>query len=174
MVCKEESLSPSNLILTFIESCCLVEEGTWCAQRELWDSFHQWQGTCGLFELGRNTFYQRLSEFAFREKGKCIGFYLKDSEDWVYWEPYQLRKLYLISDGEFVKIGVSSDPEYRKSILQIGSSRELSLLASFSGAEKEEKELHKKFAEKHERGEWFKLSSEDVLFIFGFFANKNI
>lgn len=164
----------SNLILTFVESCCLLVEGAGCDQKELWEAFDQWRREADLFDIGRNTFYKRVSELFPREGGKVKRLFIKDPEEWEYWEAHELRRVYLISDGKFVKIGVSSNPEYRKGFLQVGSSQELVILATFPGDEKEEAELHAHFSQKRERGEWFLLTPEDILWIFGYFAYSDI
>ncbi len=61
------------------------------------------------------------------------------------------------------KIGVSVDVQKRLTELQTGSAPELELVLVLPGNEKREQELHKRFAVKHVRGEWYSLHPEDVI-----------
>ena len=163
-------MSDSNVILTFVEACCYVSPDLRCGQRDLWDSFDMWSKELGNLFIGRNSFYKRLSEYFPRDGTVFQRLTVKDPEEWEYWDRSELNRVYLIGDGEHVKIGISFDPNYRLNVLQIGSSRELNLLANFSGGLEEESSLHEHFKEKHIRGEWFKLSPEDILWIFSYFS----
>lgn len=71
-------------------------------------------------------------------------------------------KIYIISDGEYIKIGISSDPEERLKNLQTGNPRELELLTCFPGSKILEKELHNLFESCEGVGEWFKLKTGDI------------
>jgi len=66
--------------------------------------------------------------------------------------------VYFIQDETlcFVKIGSAADPAHRLIDLQVGSPSKLVLLATIDGGVTEEKELHKKFAEYRDHGEWFR------------------
>ena len=80
------------------------------------------------------------------------------------WKNRQSR-VYLIQE-QFgaVKIGVSVHPGNRLIDLQVGYPYELSLLHEFPtpNARRVEAELHARYADKRLRGEWFRLSPEDV------------
>lgn len=70
------------------------------------------------------------------------------------------RMTYLISDGEFFKIGVSNDVLDREAKCQMGNARQLDILALACGDQ--EKKLHDQFKEHHVRGEWFRQSPEII------------
>lgn len=73
------------------------------------------------------------------------------------------RFVYLLTDGEFHKIGFTTGkPSTRLAALQTGSSRELKLVCEFKGDKEDEARLHELFSPKNVRGEWFDLSREDV------------
>jgi len=151
-----------------------VEEGLRCTQSELWDAFSDWVPDLRLSRIGRNTFYTTLLEYFLRKGNLFFSLSLRDPDDWEYLDKGDLSRVYLIGDGDAVKIGISFNPNYRLKVLQIGSSRELYLLASFPGGEKEETILHGLFREKHVRGEWFNLDEKDILKIFGFFSEVDL
>lgn len=72
--------------------------------------------------------------------------------------------IYLLTDGEHFKIGYSrTDPSSRMRSCQTGNARELSLVASIRGSQSVEKSIHRMFAAKRVRGEWFALSESDIL-----------
>jgi hypothetical protein len=54
-----------------------------------------------------------------------------------------------------IKIGYSSDPLFRMALFQTGSPVDLSFFAFMPGGGKEEKTLHRTFADLHVHGEWF-------------------
>jgi len=67
--------------------------------------------------------------------------------------------IYFAKAGPFVKIGKASgeSAEWRIATLQTGCPYEIELLATESGGHQEERALHRRFSEFHERGEWFRL-----------------
>lgn len=73
-----------------------------------------------------------------------------------------MHYLYLISDGMFVKIGVSTDPLARLAALQTGNPRELTLLdcwevgTTFREAAKVEAGVHAAFSEHQALNEWYR------------------
>ena len=69
-------------------------------------------------------------------------------------------RVYFIKCGEFVKIGVSSDPLKQLRNLRIGNPFELELLNHIPGNEALESALHEKFADLHHRYEWFHFRGE--------------
>lgn len=76
--------------------------------------------------------------------------------------------VYLMIDttNNFYKIGISNKPEYREKTLQSEKPTiELIISKDFPSrqiAESIEKALHNTFKDKHVRGEWFNLSTDDV------------
>lgn len=76
--------------------------------------------------------------------------------------------VYFITDGEYVKIGISNSLSLRISHLQIGNPRELKPLhiipvSDLKEALALEKDLHNYFSKKKVRGEWFSISEKDIL-----------
>lgn len=76
---------------------------------------------------------------------------------------------YLMKDDAngYYKIGMSKNPTYRERTLQ-SDKPTITLICSkeFSSrteASELEKYLHKKYANKRERGEWFRLSEQDII-----------
>lgn len=73
--------------------------------------------------------------------------------------------IYLDSPGcRFYKIGMTSHFGARFDAHQCASPFDLCVACSYFTPDMraEESALHRKFAEKHERGEWFRLTREDV------------
>lgn len=68
-------------------------------------------------------------------------------------------------DSSAVKIGFASEIKGRLSSLQTSSHHKLKVLATINGTAKFEKELHRKFAADHIRGEWFRRSEVIEAFI---------
>lgn len=76
-----------------------------------------------------------------------------------------MRLTYLMFDGQYIKIGQSSDLAGafdRLKSCQTGNPRELSIIGVTSLPEKE---LHERFANDHIRGEWFAVSHDLLRFI---------
>lgn len=75
--------------------------------------------------------------------------------------------VYLISSREMglVKIGRATDVSRRFQALQTGCPKPLILECQFDGGKAEEKDLHARFAEHRERGEWFRICPEIETFI---------
>ena len=76
---------------------------------------------------------------------------------------------YLMRDEStgYYKIGMSKEPTYRERTLQCEKPT-ISLLwskkfATRSEAREQEKSLHQRYAHKNKRGEWFRLSEQDVI-----------
>ena len=68
--------------------------------------------------------------------------------------------VYFISCGDFVKIGVSVDPNKRLQNLQTANPFKLKLLATTRGGYFLESHLHTQFEFLHHRNEWFRLEGE--------------
>lgn len=64
--------------------------------------------------------------------------------------------VYFITDGEAIKIGKANNPKSRLSALQTSHYKPLAVLATMSGGEELERELHRTFDALRIRGEWFK------------------
>ena len=84
----------------------------------------------------------------------------KDATDKPHLDP--INKIYLMVDNTtgFIKIGKSKNPKYREGTLQ-SKQPETHLIVTWTAPATIEKELHKKFASKRKRGEWFHLSIPD-------------
>jgi len=76
--------------------------------------------------------------------------------------PIQSGSYFIADEHNRVKIGKSIDVAHRLTKLQIGNADTLTLLGV---TDKDECELHVKFAKYHIRGEWFALSTEIQEFI---------
>lgn len=72
---------------------------------------------------------------------------------------------FIRSYNQFIKIGYSSDPDYRKKCLQTGSPIKLHLQATMQGCFKTETGLHEMFSHLRTNGEWFKYTDELKWFI---------
>lgn len=73
--------------------------------------------------------------------------------------------VYFISDGEYIKIGISSDIQSRLASLQTANARDLILCHSILLNGRDEAQyfegvLHQEFAEYRAMGEWFKITWE--------------
>jgi hypothetical protein len=70
--------------------------------------------------------------------------------------------IYIVRAGDDgpVKIGWTANPKARLSYLAVDNPAPLRLLALTSGSMKEEKELHRRFAEHRIRGEWYRPEKE--------------
>lgn len=71
--------------------------------------------------------------------------------------------VYLMKDlrNGFYKIGESAVPQYREKTLQ-SEQPLIELVEAWSGTTDDEKHLHRCFAEKRIRGEWFRLNDSDI------------
>jgi hypothetical protein len=73
--------------------------------------------------------------------------------------------LYLISDGEKLKIGVSKNPQKRLTQLQTGHPKKLKIIKIYDVPNYHEKRLHRQlwmFRERH-NGEWFTVNIPDLV-----------
>ncbi|EQA70750.1 GIY-YIG nuclease family protein [Leptospira noguchii] len=75
--------------------------------------------------------------------------------------------IYIISDDRHYKIGITKDVEARFQNLQTSTSSQLKIIYSekLKNYRSLEKKIHKKFAHKRIKGEWFDLVDEDVIAI---------
>lgn len=156
-----------GLVKIFIESCCYVEEGLQQRASELWGAYRDWTGMGGMKCGTRSRFYHRVADI-FPVEGRprqVRNVLLKPEAQWEVRDADSVRKIYLISDQERVKIGVSTDPPRRLRDLQTGSSRELTILGTIPGGYDLEADLHRRYADKRldEGREWFELTGDDVM-----------
>jgi hypothetical protein len=112
-----------------------------------------------------------------REQGTWIHKVLEDN--FLQWcqkgsKSKNKQSVYLITDGEFVKIGISSNLEERLKSLQIGNARKLKVLFNFEleNAVEMEQELQKEFSTKKLIGELFDLTPKDIKRIKGILSVK--
>ena len=83
-------------------------------------------------------------------------------------EPVRPSKyVYLVKAGEFYKIGIADDINERVKRLQSGCPHKIEIINSWnvSSASRHESYLHNSFSMKCTSGEWFSLSSDDILFV---------
>ena len=74
-------------------------------------------------------------------------------------------------DTSYIKIGTSKTPNFREKTLQ-SQEPNIHIIALWCCDKKLEKELHSKFASKRVRGEWFRLSFQDLKHIEDFMCSK--
>lgn len=81
--------------------------------------------------------------------------------------PNKPSNLYVVKAGDFYKIGVTSSLEGRLKTIQTGNPNKVELIKSFYiyNCSEMERNLHKKFNEFRQIGEWFDLSQNDLVFI---------
>lgn len=81
--------------------------------------------------------------------------------------------IYLMRDDhtQYIKIGRSKNPTARERTLQ-AESPSIALISCWASDTAEEKILHKMFAHKRKRGEWFALDDDDVSHIHVHFQDK--
>lgn len=75
------------------------------------------------------------------------------------------KQIYFITDGKFVKIGISNDVNQRLKALQTANPRQLELLYSIKGDSLLEESLHGIFTNSRVKGEWFELDESIYSFI---------
>ena len=85
---------------------------------------------------------------------------LKDATEWEISTPDGERKIYVISNGTYVKIGVSQDPDFRCRTLQTGSPKPLELVYTAFGGFDIEREIHGRLQDHRVFGEWFDVTPE--------------
>jgi hypothetical protein len=143
-----------------------VSEGLNVPLKDFWEAYKDWSSDNNIrIVLKRRELVSRLQDNFPLVQGTPLslqGLSLKADEEWEYWDPDELRQIYLISNGLHIKIGISIDPRTRMEFLQVGSSLPLELIDSWSGSWEEEKQWHREFSSKRVRGEWFDLSPEDL------------
>lgn len=82
-----------------------------------------------------------------------------------------MKTLYIIRCNGFYKIGIASDARERFFSIQVGNPYDLEMVGQYQihsdWIRHFEFLVHKKFSElgKHVRGEWFRLSKEDLNYL---------
>jgi|GEM_PF-3493394 len=82
-----------------------------------------------------------------------------------------LKQIYFISSGEFIKIGIANNPKQRLRDLQTASPVKLKIIYTIPGTENLEKILHEIFNEYRECGEWFRYEGGLKSFVDSFKLN---
>jgi len=150
-----------NLAITFIECCCYIAPGLRCRKADLWRAYKSWSDFSEVIKLPRKLIQARWASVFQQNQRHILGIELKPEEEWEYWDPKSAHNIYLITDGQLTKIGLSQDPYIRLQSLQTGSGRELFLIASGPGSYAKERQLHQRYASKRTIGEWFELTPEE-------------
>lgn len=73
--------------------------------------------------------------------------------------------VYFARAERLVKIGTSQFPHKRVRTLQVGIPISLILVGQMAGSHKEERALHRMFAEYREHGEWFRVGQRLLEFL---------
>jgi hypothetical protein len=68
--------------------------------------------------------------------------------------------VYFIRAGDYIKIGVASDPHRRLREHQTSSPQKLELVGVIEGGRELERALHAMFSDAHVNGEWFKPTAK--------------
>lgn len=73
--------------------------------------------------------------------------------------------VYVMTDGEFFKIGITKDVDQRRRGLQGATGREITLCLAYwvQDASRAERSLHNQYASTRQKGEWFQLTSQDLV-----------
>jgi hypothetical protein len=74
--------------------------------------------------------------------------------------PVGVELVYFVRCENFIKIGVSTSPRYRAHSFRTGNPFDCRLIGLVKGGRLFEKELHKRFASRRHRDEWFHHSDE--------------
>lgn len=90
---------------------------------------------------------------------------IKAPEEIKYGPPVQKCHVYIVRQGDYVKIGWSAKWRNRVSILQTANPHPIEVLAVYRGGPKYEKTLHEKFAAYRMRAEWFSYCDEIATYI---------
>lgn len=126
--------------------------------------------TCGCVKTELGSPLQQVIIRCERHRGKPS----KSGRALCYWADGQVRReaerkrdlrgtqqVYFAQLGDLIKIGLSFNPERRARGLNA------TLLATFLGDFEHEKKMHRKFADLHERGEWYRAEEPLLSWIKG-------
>jgi len=73
--------------------------------------------------------------------------------------------VYFIRSGDYIKIGVATNPHQRMRDLQTGNPIKLEIMGAIPGSFEMETELHRQFSENRTEGEWFTVDNRIEDFI---------
>jgi len=73
--------------------------------------------------------------------------------------------VYAISDGKYIKVGISNNPKRRLKQLSTGHPKKLYLFGYFAGGRTLEQQLHIKFQKIRSNGEWMYPSDELIEYL---------
>jgi hypothetical protein len=102
-----------------------------------------------------------LAGWLVRHRGPFSG--IEACEEFLRLQPTALdswdtiNRVYFVSDGELVKIGISRRMGSRLSALQTANGRSLEMVLEVPGGREYECKLHHRFGEYRAAGEWFKI-----------------
>lgn len=80
-------------------------------------------------------------------------------------EKFPVGKIYFLLSGKIIKIGFTTDLAQRISRLQTATPNTLHLLGTIDGTQRDERNLHRRFANLNVRGEWFRRHSSLMAYI---------
>lgn len=95
--------------------------------------------------------------------------YISDGDEKIESGPMSYIYMMVNNRNGLIKIGKSIKPEARERTLQSEEPDVSMIFVSPLCLSSIERDLHKKFSEKRVRGEWFNLTSDDVMFIKKYF-----
>jgi hypothetical protein len=95
------------------------------------------------------------------DKGDFYRKFFGGSELPIYYIESSYVYLMLNKRNGFIKIGKSKWPQFREKTLQ-ADEPEIELITFWEAPATLEKQLHKRFAEQRQRGEWFELTFKDL------------
>jgi len=74
------------------------------------------------------------------------------------------QKLYLMSNGDFIKIGISKNPEKRANQIQTGNPKQVKVVKTWQTENplETEKAIHAKLFDNAARGEWFEMDKDSL------------
>lgn len=100
--------------------------------------------------------------------------FCKNNQNGTCWQEHGVRVkkpagyIYILTDGEFYKIGYTRDKEIRRrGQCQTGNARKITVVGYVRGSREKEAIWHSYFASKHVSGEWFALDSKDIKLVLG-------
>lgn len=111
--------------------------------------------------------YKKTSKYQYEQSVKRKAEILEAKAKTIKNRENKVGFIYLIYDGEAIKIGQTKYLSQRLSSISVEIKKDISLLhhAQVIGYELREKELHKMFEAKNVKGEWFNLDDDDILIV---------
>ena len=115
-------------------------------------SFDEWYAS---YDLAR-WFVDRRGPYAGVDA--CEEFVQQQASALESWDT--VKRVYFITDGELVKIGISRKKSSRLSALQTANGRKLEMLFDVPGGKPQESRLHRRFSNQSTVGEWFTMDGD--------------